>query len=143
MVDYYPLTASLTLFANILQNPLDPQALEDITLMKSVTDFLSNFFDDKDSLESSIVIKTFLEVNQLAAQHVEKMRKQGSQPPKRSRPMSFLPSARAVKVGGKEEGNGYVAAMRSVSGVGCFSHISRLLQYRRVEITDEFPEHDE
>lgn len=85
MVDYYPLTASLTLFANILQNPRDPQALSDIELMKSVTTFLSGFFDDKSYLESTLVIKIFLEVNRLAAEYVEKCRMQGTQAPKRGR----------------------------------------------------------
>jgi hypothetical protein len=85
MVDSYPLAASLTLFANILQNPRDPQALSDIELMKSVTTFLSGFFDDKTFPESDFVVKVFLEVNRRAAQHVEKARMQGTQVLKRAR----------------------------------------------------------
>lgn len=37
---YYPVSALVTLFANILQNPQDPRARSDVRLMNTVCDFL-------------------------------------------------------------------------------------------------------
>ncbi|KAF8851995.1 hypothetical protein BDZ45DRAFT_128055 [Acephala macrosclerotiorum] len=97
-LDYYPLTASLVLFANILQNPHDPQALSDLELMRSVTTFLCDFLDDKAALESSIIIKTFLEVNNVAAQHVSAAREKAQQGSKRGRESAILTPSEAAKV---------------------------------------------
>ena len=41
MANWYPLTASLTLFANILQTPAAPTAPADLALMISVVDIIS------------------------------------------------------------------------------------------------------
>lgn len=38
---YYPVSALVTIFANILQNPQDPRARSDLRLMHAVVEFLS------------------------------------------------------------------------------------------------------
>lgn len=43
---YYPVSALVTLFANILQNPQDQQARSDLRLMQAVVDFLHNVLKD-------------------------------------------------------------------------------------------------
>ena len=45
LVMYYPVSALVTLFANILQNPQDPRARVDLTLMHSVIDFLHSVLE--------------------------------------------------------------------------------------------------
>lgn len=96
-LDYYPLTASLVLFANILQNPYDPQALSDIELMKSVTTFLSDFLDDNGVSGNSFLVKTYLEVNNLAVQHVKAARANTKKVPTRSRQDTILAPSTETK----------------------------------------------
>lgn len=85
MLDYYPLSACLVLFANVLQNPLDPQARSDIGLMKGAVDFLSSNMESDSKSVSSMVLKTFKTVNDLAARYVEKTQSQGTIQSKRAR----------------------------------------------------------
>lgn len=51
LILYYPISALVTLFANILQNPQDARARSDLKLMKSVVDFLTTLSsEDRESL---------------------------------------------------------------------------------------------
>jgi hypothetical protein len=54
---YYPVSALVTLFANILQNPTEPRAKSDIRLMNSLIDFLSKLRQEGHS-----VVKRMLRV---------------------------------------------------------------------------------
>jgi hypothetical protein len=47
LIIYYPVSALVTLFANILQNPQDTRARSDIKLMNLVVNFLSNLVSDE------------------------------------------------------------------------------------------------
>jgi hypothetical protein len=54
---YYPVSALVTLFANILQNPTEPRAKSDIRLMNTLIDFLSKLRQEGHS-----VVKRMLRV---------------------------------------------------------------------------------
>lgn len=60
MVLYYPVSALVTLFANILQNPQDPRARSDLKLMSSVVSFLTML--ERDVTEASGNIQRMLSV---------------------------------------------------------------------------------
>ncbi|RVD80599.1 uncharacterized protein DFL_008493 [Arthrobotrys flagrans] len=47
LVFYYPVTALITLFANILQNPQDANAKTDLKLMRAVIDFLNKIDEEE------------------------------------------------------------------------------------------------
>ena len=49
MILYYPVSALVTLFANILQNPQDARARSDIRLMNQVVNFLSLLTGDEET----------------------------------------------------------------------------------------------
>jgi hypothetical protein len=49
LVIYFPVTALVTLFANILQNPQDAKSRSDLKLMKLVVNFLNMLNDDQGS----------------------------------------------------------------------------------------------
>ena len=49
LVIYFPVTALVTLFANILQNPQDTRSRSDLKLMKLVVNFLNMLNDDQGS----------------------------------------------------------------------------------------------
>ena len=49
MIIYYPVSALVTLFANILQNPQDARARSDIRLMNQVVTFLSALSGDEET----------------------------------------------------------------------------------------------
>lgn len=89
MSDYYPLSACLILFSNLLQHPLDPQAQSDLRLMNNVTSFLSNFSDILHSEEEvNPIVPIFLEINRIAADYVDTARRRSSKNSKRSRGQS-------------------------------------------------------
>ncbi len=74
MCNYYPLAASLTLFANILQNPLAPTAIPDIALMHCVTSILTSNYSAASSPRSSVHLQIFKEILAVATQFVAKAR---------------------------------------------------------------------
>lgn len=45
---YYPLSAALALFGNVIRDPSHVQATEDLALFRSVIKFLSDYFECKD-----------------------------------------------------------------------------------------------
>jgi hypothetical protein len=49
LILYYPVSALVTLFANILQNPQDTRARSDLKLMNHVVDFLSMLCTDENN----------------------------------------------------------------------------------------------
>jgi hypothetical protein len=49
LIVYYPVSALVTLFANILQNPNDTRARSDIKLMNLVVNFLSMLTSDEEN----------------------------------------------------------------------------------------------
>ena len=69
---YYPLSASLTLFANLLQNPEDPNASDDLSLIQLVLDFLADVMTSDKSIAASRTYCIFQEVHRTAALHVNR-----------------------------------------------------------------------
>lgn len=49
---YYPVSALVTLFANVLQNPQDPRARSDLRLMNVVVEFLQTVQKEDDANEN-------------------------------------------------------------------------------------------
>ncbi|KAJ8070354.1 hypothetical protein OCU04_000735 [Sclerotinia nivalis] len=84
---HYALAACATLFENILQHPLDPQAQYDLQLMNDVISFLSNF-EDHGPADSHPTVPVFQEVNRVAAEHVNKAQREAPKYTKRSRASS-------------------------------------------------------
>ncbi|OAF63243.2 hypothetical protein VC83_00234 [Pseudogymnoascus destructans] len=63
MCNYYPLTASLTLFANVLQNPLAPSATSDLALMNRVTRILVDGLSSSCNAKAAIHADIFKELS--------------------------------------------------------------------------------
>lgn len=84
---YNALAACVTLFANILQHPLDPQAQPDLQLMSDVVSFLSSF-EDQGAAESHPSVPIFQEINRVAVEHVKKAQRRAPKLTKRSRARS-------------------------------------------------------
>lgn len=74
MCNYYPLAASLTLFANVLQNPTAPSAVPDIALMHCVTSILTTNFSAASNPRSSVHLQIFKQILSVAAEFVAKAR---------------------------------------------------------------------
>ena len=74
MCNYYPLTASLTLFANILQNPSASTAAADLSLMNRVTRILVDSLSSSCNPKAAIHLKIFKEIIRTAAQFVARAR---------------------------------------------------------------------
>jgi hypothetical protein len=66
--------------------------------MKSVTAFLCDVLDDIKALESNTIVKIFLQVNNLAVQHVKASRERIQKAPKRSRQDTTLAAFTEAKV---------------------------------------------
>lgn len=72
MAVYYPLSASLALFANLVQNPEDPNAFEDLTLMQLVLMFLTDVMTFDKSIAAGRTFAIFQELHRTATAHVAK-----------------------------------------------------------------------
>jgi hypothetical protein len=64
MAVYYPITATLALFANILENPQSTEAFSDIDLMVEVTMFLNRSIRHQQHL--AWMLRIFAELNHIA-----------------------------------------------------------------------------
>ena len=72
MAVYYPLSASLTLFANLIQNPEDLNASDDLSLIQLVLDFLADVMTSDKSIAASRTYCIFQEVHRTATLHVNR-----------------------------------------------------------------------
>ncbi|KAG4031278.1 hypothetical protein MFRU_009g00680 [Monilinia fructicola] len=81
------LSACVTLFANILHHPLDPQVQSDLRLMNDVISFISSF-EDQCSGTGHPAVPIFQEINRVAADHVNKAQHKAPKYTKRSRAKS-------------------------------------------------------
>ena len=70
---YYPLTACLTLFAHVIQSPLDPRSDGDLELLRSTVSFLFKHLN-KEAMKSQLLFKLniFNELVKIAQEHVAK-----------------------------------------------------------------------
>lgn len=80
---YYPLSASLMLFANILSNPQDQHAASDIHLMSLITLFISQSVQPGTSFAATPTLSMFKELYGIATRLVERVARQSSQKTKR------------------------------------------------------------
>ncbi|QSZ31053.1 hypothetical protein DSL72_000614 [Monilinia vaccinii-corymbosi] len=78
------LSSCVTLFANILQHPLDPQVQSDLRLMNDVISFISSF-EDQCSGTGHPALPIFQEITRVAAEHVNKAQFKAPKYSKRSR----------------------------------------------------------
>ncbi len=84
LILYFPVSALVTIFANILQNPQDTRARADIKLMDLVVNFLSNVVSDEGSGSLKRMLSICAEFARIARLVIDKAEKDGS---KRKRKM--------------------------------------------------------
>ncbi|KAF2125677.1 hypothetical protein P153DRAFT_369691 [Dothidotthia symphoricarpi CBS 119687] len=72
LIIYFPVTALVTLFANILQNPQDTRSRSDLKLMKLVVNFLNMLNDDQGSGSVRRMCSVCAEFERIAAIVLEK-----------------------------------------------------------------------
>lgn len=82
MLLYYPLSGLITLFANTLQNPQDPQVASDLKLMEIVVSYLSEPLIHVNQMTATTA-RIFAELVNMAKKYVEKTNSQGSKAMKR------------------------------------------------------------
>jgi len=85
MALYTPLSAVLTLFANILQHPQDPNVKSDVELMNFVTEFLNKTETRLSPMAALIHAKIFQELRNIAVRFIEKTNSAGTKAIKRPR----------------------------------------------------------
>jgi len=78
LIIYFPVSALVTLFANILQNPQDARARADIKLMDLVVNFLSNMANDEDTGSLKRMFTICSEFARIARVVLDKAEKEGS-----------------------------------------------------------------
>jgi len=72
LIIYFPVTAMVTLFANILQNPQDTRSRSDLKLMKLVVSFLNMLNDDQGSGSVKRMCSVCSEFERIAGAVLEK-----------------------------------------------------------------------
>ncbi|KAF2824598.1 hypothetical protein CC86DRAFT_446796 [Ophiobolus disseminans] len=72
LIIYFPVTALVTLFANILQNPQDTRSRSDLKLMKLVVNFLNMLNDDQGSGSVKRMCSVCAEFERIAGAVLEK-----------------------------------------------------------------------
>ncbi|KAH4899156.1 hypothetical protein HBI80_174760 [Parastagonospora nodorum] len=72
LIIYFPVTALVTLFANILQNPQDTRSKSDLKLMKLVVNFLNMLNDDQGSGSVKRMCSVCAEFERIAGAVLEK-----------------------------------------------------------------------
>lgn len=81
---YYPVSALMTLFGNILQNPLDPRARSDTKLMGIVVTFLSTLGQEAETGGVHRMLGVCAEFERIAKSIIEKTEKEGSKRKRRT-----------------------------------------------------------
>ncbi|KAI9889274.1 MAG: hypothetical protein M1814_005649 [Vezdaea aestivalis] len=94
MILYFPVSALVTLFANILQNPQDPRARQDIRLMNIVVNFLGTLTRSQENGSIAKMLNVCTEFERIAKIVLEKSDKESSSRRKRK---SQLDSELAAK----------------------------------------------
>ena len=76
MIIYYPVSALMTLFTNVLQNPQDARARSDIRLMRQVVSFLSQIAVDEETGGVKRMLSVCAEFERIAKIVVDKSDKE-------------------------------------------------------------------
>ncbi|RMD42820.1 hypothetical protein DV735_g2306, partial [Chaetothyriales sp. CBS 134920] len=90
LIIYFPVSALVTIFANILQNPQDPRARTDIKLMDLVVNFLSNVVADEGSGSLKRMHSVCKEFARIARVVLDKAEKEASKRKRRLNPDEIL-----------------------------------------------------
>ncbi|KAJ5628921.1 hypothetical protein N7490_011149 [Penicillium lividum] len=97
LILYYPVSALVTLFANILQNPNDPRARSDVKLMNVVVNFLSTLVSDESNGSIKRMLSLCGEFERIAKVVLDKAEKESHVRKKRkTAPDDSAPSQREV-----------------------------------------------
>ena len=83
---YYPVSALVTLFANVLQNPLDPRARPDLRLMRSVCEFLLAIREEDENGSVTRMLAICEEFDRIAKVVLDKAEKEQQTRRKRKHP---------------------------------------------------------
>jgi hypothetical protein len=86
LILYYPVSALVTLFANILQNPQDARARSDIKLMDLVVNFLSLLVSDESNMSVKRMLSVCAEFERIAKVVVDRAEKESQSRRKRKVP---------------------------------------------------------
>ena len=78
LILYYPVSALVTLFGNILQNPQDPRARSDVRLMNLVVNFLSMLNADEENGGVKRMLGVCAEFERIAKVVLDKAEKEGT-----------------------------------------------------------------
>lgn len=78
LIIYFPVSALVTIFANILQNPQDARTRADIKLMDLVVNFLTNVVSDEGSGSLKRMLSICSEFARIARIVIEKAEREGS-----------------------------------------------------------------
>lgn len=76
LIMYYPVSALVTLFANVLQNPLDPRARTDLRLMHNVCEFLLAIREDDETGSVTRMLAICEEFDRIAKVVLDKAEKE-------------------------------------------------------------------
>lgn len=85
LISYFPVSALVTLFGNILQNPNDPRARSDVRLMNLVVSFLSMLVAEEGSSGIVRMLAVCSEFERIAKVVIDKAEKEGANGGRRKR----------------------------------------------------------
>ncbi|KIW27147.1 uncharacterized protein PV07_06914 [Cladophialophora immunda] len=118
LILYFPVSALVTLFANILQNPQDTRARADIKLMDLVVNFLSNVAHDEGTGSLNRMLTVCSEFARIARVVIEKAEKEGSKRKRRLVPEEVMRVNQSAMAQVQSQINGRNAGSRRSSGAG-------------------------
>ncbi|EXJ72140.1 uncharacterized protein A1O5_04644 [Cladophialophora psammophila CBS 110553] len=118
LILYFPVSALVTLFANILQNPQDTRARADIKLMDLVVNFLSNVAHDEGTGSLNRMLTVCSEFARIARVVIEKAEKEGSKRKRRLVPEEVMRVNQSAMAQAQSQINGRNAGSRRSSGAG-------------------------
>lgn len=84
LILYFPVSALMTLFGNILQNPMDPRARSDVRLMNLVVTFLGNLSAEEENAGVKRMLGVCSEFERIAKAVIERSEKEGGKRKRRA-----------------------------------------------------------
>ncbi|KIV85314.1 hypothetical protein PV11_01019 [Exophiala sideris] len=118
LILYFPVSALVTLFANILQNPQDTRARADIKLMDLVVNFLSNVAHDEGTGSLNRMLTVCAEFARIARVVIDKAEKEGSKRKRRLVPEEVLRVNQSAMAQAQAEIRQRASGSRRSSGAG-------------------------
>jgi hypothetical protein len=115
---YFPVSALVTLFANILQNPQDPRARSDVKLMNLVVNFLSMLVSDEENGSVKRMLGVCAEFERIAKVVLDKTEKETHSRRKRK------PPAEDVNIDGAPTQNNNHSSPAKQQDLNKMAHVS-------------------